>query len=80
MYEPLGPEGRNLVRDWMYELRLFALEQLSGIGGDLFLANAHPIIVTGPNKLREAGRTIAVTCGRGCPSSPRAMTAEGQVA
>ncbi len=63
-----------------YELRLLALEQLSGIGGDLFFANAHRIIVTGPNKLREAGRTIAATCGRGCPSSPRAMTAEGQVA
>ena len=29
------------ARDWMYKLGLFALEQLSGIGGDLFLANAH---------------------------------------
>jgi hypothetical protein len=30
--------------------RSFALEQLSGVGGNLFLVNAHPIIVTGPNK------------------------------
>src|SRR6185436_9025372 len=25
-------EGRTLVHDWMYELRLFALEQMSGMG------------------------------------------------
>jgi UDP-N-acetylglucosamine 1-carboxyvinyltransferase len=39
-------EGRTLVHDWMYELRLFALEQMSGMGADLFLADAHRIIVT----------------------------------
>ena len=41
-------EGRTLVHDWMYELRLFALEQMSGMGADMFLADAHRIIVTGP--------------------------------
>jgi UDP-N-acetylglucosamine 1-carboxyvinyltransferase len=50
-------EGRTLVHDWMYELRLFALEQLSGMGADLFLADAHRIIVTGPTTLR-GGRTL----------------------
>ena len=30
-------EGQTLIHDWMYELRLFALEQLSGMSGDLFL-------------------------------------------
>ncbi|MDA1183217.1 MAG: UDP-N-acetylglucosamine 1-carboxyvinyltransferase [Acidobacteria bacterium] len=50
-------EGRTLVHDWMYELRLFALEQLSGMGADLFLADAHRIIVTGPTQLR-AGRVL----------------------
>jgi UDP-N-acetylglucosamine 1-carboxyvinyltransferase len=49
--------GRTLVHDWMYELRLFALEQMSGMGADLFLADAHRIIVTGPSKLR-GGRTL----------------------
>jgi UDP-N-acetylglucosamine 1-carboxyvinyltransferase len=49
--------GRTLVHDWMYELRLFALEQMSGMGADLFLADAHRIIVTGPTKLR-GGRTL----------------------
>jgi UDP-N-acetylglucosamine 1-carboxyvinyltransferase len=50
-------EGRTLVHDWMYELRLFALEQLSGMGADLFLADAHRIIVTGPTRLR-GGRAL----------------------
>jgi UDP-N-acetylglucosamine 1-carboxyvinyltransferase len=50
-------EGRTLVHDWMYELRLFALEQLSGMGADMFLADAHRIIVTGPTKLR-GGRVL----------------------
>jgi len=45
-------EGRTLVHDWMYELRLFALEQLSGMGADLFLCDPHRIIVTGRSRLR----------------------------
>jgi UDP-N-acetylglucosamine 1-carboxyvinyltransferase len=50
-------EGRTLVHDWMYELRLFALEQMSGMGADMFLADAHRIIVQGPTKLR-GGRVL----------------------
>jgi UDP-N-acetylglucosamine 1-carboxyvinyltransferase len=50
-------EGRTLVHDWMYELRLFALEQMSGMGADLFLADAHRIIVNGPTRLR-GGRAL----------------------
>jgi UDP-N-acetylglucosamine 1-carboxyvinyltransferase len=45
-------EGSTLVHDWMYELRLFALEQLSGMGADLFLCDPHRIIVNGPRRLR----------------------------
>ncbi len=48
--------GRTLVHDWMYELRLFALEQLSAMRADLFLCDPHRIIVTGPTRLR--GRTL----------------------
>jgi len=48
--------GRTLVHDWMYELRLFALEQLSAMRADLFLCDPHRIIVTGRRKLR--GRTL----------------------
>jgi UDP-N-acetylglucosamine 1-carboxyvinyltransferase len=45
-------EGRTLVHDWLYELRLFALEQLSGMSADLFLCDPHRIIATGPRQLR----------------------------
>jgi UDP-N-acetylglucosamine 1-carboxyvinyltransferase len=45
-------DGATLVHDWMYELRLFALEQMSGMGADLFLCDPHRIIVTGPHRLR----------------------------
>ena len=49
-------EGQTLVHDWMYELRLFALEQLSGMSADLFLCDPHRIIVTGP---QQAARPAA---------------------
>mgnify|MGYP001320595604 CR=1 FL=1 len=49
-------EGRTLIHDWMYELRLFALEQLSGMGAGLFLCDPHRIIVDGPSKL--SGRNL----------------------
>ncbi|MBP1636336.1 MAG: murAA [Acidobacteria bacterium] len=49
-------DGRTLVHDWMYELRLFALEQMSGMNADLFLCDSHRLIVTGPRTLR--GKTL----------------------
>ena len=45
-------EGRTLLHDWLYELRLFALEQMSAMSADLFLCDPHRIIVTGPRRLR----------------------------
>jgi UDP-N-acetylglucosamine 1-carboxyvinyltransferase len=48
--------GSTLIQDWMYELRLFALEQLSGMGADLFLCDPHRIIISGPTRLR--GRVL----------------------
>jgi UDP-N-acetylglucosamine 1-carboxyvinyltransferase len=49
-------DGRTLVHDWLYELRLFALEQLSAMRADLFLCDPHRIIVSGPARLR--GRAL----------------------
>ena len=48
--------GRTLVHDWLYELRLFALEQMSAMRADLFLCDPHRIIVSGPTRLR--GRAL----------------------
>jgi UDP-N-acetylglucosamine 1-carboxyvinyltransferase len=47
-------EGRTLVHDWLYELRLFALEQLSAMRADLFLCDPHRIIVSGPTQLLDS--------------------------
>jgi UDP-N-acetylglucosamine 1-carboxyvinyltransferase len=44
--------GATLVHDWLYELRLYSLEQMSGMGADLFLCDPHRIIVNGPRLLR----------------------------
>jgi UDP-N-acetylglucosamine 1-carboxyvinyltransferase len=49
-------DGRTLVHDWLYELRLFALEQMIAMRADLFLCDPHRIIVSGPSKLR--GRVL----------------------
>ena len=61
----------------MYELRLFALEQLSGMGADLFLCDPHRIIVTGPRRLR--GRTLDTRDLRsGMALAAAALAADGQ--
>lgn len=70
-------EGRTLVHDWLYELRLFALEQMSGMGADLFLCDPHRIIATGRRKLR--GRPLDSRDLRsGMSLIAAALAAEGQ--
>ena len=70
-------EGQTLVHDWMYELRLFALEQMSGMSADLFLCDPHRIIVTGPRRLR--GRPLDSRDLRsGMALIAAALAAEGQ--
>ncbi|HEY7285622.1 MAG TPA: UDP-N-acetylglucosamine 1-carboxyvinyltransferase [Vicinamibacterales bacterium] len=70
-------EGQTLVHDWLYELRLFALEQMSGMSADLFLCDPHRIIVAGPRKLR--GRPLDSRDLRsGMALIAAALAAEGQ--
>jgi UDP-N-acetylglucosamine 1-carboxyvinyltransferase len=70
-------EGRTLVHDWLYELRLFALEQLSAMRADLFLCDPHRIIVSGPKKLR--GRLLdARDLRSGMALIAAALAAEGE--
>jgi UDP-N-acetylglucosamine 1-carboxyvinyltransferase len=70
-------EGRTLVHDWLYELRLFALEQLSAMNADLFLCDSHRMIVTGPTKLR--GRELdARDLRSGMALIAAALAAEGE--
>jgi UDP-N-acetylglucosamine 1-carboxyvinyltransferase len=70
-------DGETLVHDWMYELRLFALEQLSAMRADLFLCDPHRIIVSGPTKLR--GRHLDTRDIRsGMALIAAALAAEGE--
>ena len=70
-------DGSTLVHDWMYELRLFALEQLSGMGADLFLCDPQRIIVTGARQLR--GRPLDTRDLRsGMALIAAALAADGQ--
>ncbi|MBP6716868.1 MAG: UDP-N-acetylglucosamine 1-carboxyvinyltransferase, partial [Acidobacteria bacterium] len=70
-------DGKTLVHDWMYELRLFALEQLSAMRADLFLCDPHRIIITGKTQLR--GRTLDSRDIRsGMALVAAALAAEGQ--
>ena len=70
-------DGRTLVHDWLYELRLFALEQLSAMGADLFLCNPHRIIVSGPKRLK--GRLLdARDLRSGMALIAAALAAEGE--
>ena len=71
-------DGRTLVHDWLYELRLFALEQMSAMRADLFLCDPHRIIVSGPTKLRGRDRWTAATCGPGMALIAAALAAEGE--
>jgi UDP-N-acetylglucosamine 1-carboxyvinyltransferase len=69
-------DGRTLVHDWMYELRLFALEQLSGMRADLFLCDPHRIIVSGPSALR-GGMLDSRDLRSGMALIAAALSAEG---
>ena len=70
-------DGRTLVHDWLYELRLFALEQLSAMRAGLFLCDPHRIIVSGPTRLR--GRLLdARDLRSGMALIAAALAAEGE--
>ena len=70
-------DGRTLVHDWLYELRLFALEQLSAMRADLFLCDPHRIIVSGPTRLK--GRHLDTRDLRsGMALIAAALAAEGE--
>lgn len=46
--------GTSLVHDWMYEGRLKYIEELSKMGAQIFVADPHRVLVTGPTALYGA--------------------------
>ena len=60
-------QGTVLCHDWMYEWRVFFVDDLITMGANIFIADPHRVIVTGPTKLSaeklyckdiRAGRSI----------------------
>jgi len=60
----------------MYELRLFALEQLSSMSADLFLCRSAPHHRQRPRMLR--GRPLDSTSALGDGADRRGLAADGQ--
>lgn len=46
--------GRTLIHDWVYENRAIYYTELTKLGADMELADAHRIYITGPTKFRAA--------------------------
>ncbi len=44
-------EGRVLCHDWMYETRMFFVDYLKAMGGDIVIADPHRVFVSGPSSL-----------------------------
>lgn len=44
-------EGTILCHDWMYEWRMFFVDDLIGMGANIFIADPHRVIISGPTKL-----------------------------
>lgn len=49
-------QGTSLIHDWMYERRLFYIDELIKMGADIILCDPHRALVMGPKKL--VGTTI----------------------
>lgn len=69
-------EGTVLCHDWMYEWRMFFVDDLISMGASIFIADPHRVIVSGPSKLLadvlyskdiRAGMSmiLAALCARG---------------
>lgn len=69
-------EGTVLCHDWMYEWRIFFVDDLISMGANIFIADPHRVVVTGPANLHgeklyckdiRAGMSIvlAALCARG---------------
>ena len=44
-------EGTVLCHDWMYEWRMFFVDDLISMGANIFIADPHRVIVSGPTPL-----------------------------
>ncbi len=70
-------EGTVLCHDWMYEWRMFFVDDLIGMGANIFIADPHRVVVSGPTKLM-ADRLFCKDIRAGISVILAAMVAEGE--
>lgn len=70
-------EGTILCHDWMYEWRMFFVDDLIGMGANIFIADPHRVIISGPTKL-SCDRLFCKDIRAGISLVLAAMTAEGE--
>lgn len=46
--------GTTLIHDWMFESRMFFVDQLVAMGANIVLCDPHRCVVTGPTRLQSA--------------------------
>jgi len=69
-------QGTVLCHDWMYEWRMFFVDDLIGMGANIFIADPHRVIISGPTKL-IADRLYCKDIRAGISVILAAMTASG---
>lgn len=69
-------KGTVLCHDWMYEWRMFFVDDLIGMGANIFIADPHRVIVSGPTKLM-ADRLFCKDIRAGISVILAALIAEG---
>lgn len=68
--------GTVLCHDWMYEWRMFFVDDLIGMGANIFIADPHRVIISGPTKLMS-DRLFCKDIRAGISVILAALTAEG---
>jgi len=69
--------GVTLCHDWMYEWRMFFVDDLIGMGANIFIADPHRVIISGPTKLM-ADRLFCKDIRAGISVILAALIAEGE--
>lgn len=70
-------KGTVLCHDWMYEWRVFFVDDLITMGANIFIADPHRVVVTGPTKLR-AEKLFSKDIRAGMSIILAALAAEGE--
>ncbi len=70
-------EGTVLCHDWMYEWRMFFVDDLISMGANIFIADPHRVIVSGPTRLMS-DRLFCKDIRAGISVVLAAMVADGR--